>query len=325
MTIRVNSHALLPDGGELTDLFGPLERQASREARGVLGASFIQWVAGRRSELTDWVDDLESESPYIEAWNRLCAELEHDSGVRGRIARVAMVCTSGWIALLTLAAAGRRSDPRTSRRNLGLGHRRPDRADPRTDPPAWTVPRHMLDLLRSALLTGTCHLSNQMGGVPEEIRSATTKDGGVPYGWSPRTSVTGGMAEAGFHRDEVIWQARGDRVGILTDHEVWLMPRTVLGVVSTIANRAGETFPHTSVSLGSAMAARGWITANGSGDRSANRRIAAVQQRVWVMPRQILDGIDDDPDSAHRPIGRPDIPTPPWQSAESRATNRRAR
>ena len=135
----------------------------------------------------------------------------------------------------------------------------------------------------------------------------------------------GGIAEAGFHRDEVIWQARGDRVGILTDHEVWLMPRTVLGVVSTIANRAGETFPHTSVSLGSAMAARGWITANGSGDRSANRRIAAVQQRVWVMPRPILDGVDDDPDSTHRPIGRPDIPTPPWQSADSRATDRRAR
>ena len=92
----------------------------------------------------------------------------------------------------------------------------------------------MLDPLRSALLTGTCHLSNQFGGVPEEIRSATTKDGGVPYGWSPRTSVTGGMAEAGFHRDEVIWQARGDRVGILSDHEVWPMPRTVLGVATPL-------------------------------------------------------------------------------------------
>ena len=88
------------------------------------------------------------------------------------------------------------------------------------------------------------------------------------------------------------------------------MPRTVLGVVSTTANRAGETFPHTSVSLGSAMAARGWITANGSGDRSANRRIAAVQQRVWVMPRHILDGVDDDPDSTHRPMRSTRHPDP---------------
>ena len=317
LTIRVNSHALLPDGGELTDLFGPLERQASREARGLLGASFIQWVAARRSELTDWVDDLESESPYIEAWNRLCGELEHDSGVRGRIARVAMVCTSGWIALLTWllqtnVLTREQADGIWDWVIVGLIEQIREQ-----DPSSVDGPRHMLDLLRSALLTGTCHLSNQIGGVPEEIRSATTKDGGVPYGWSPRTSVGGGIAEAGFHRDEVIWQARGDRVGILTDHEVWLMPRTVLGVVSTTANRAGETFPHTSVSLGSAMAARGWITANGSGDRSANRRIAAVQQRVWVMPRHILDGVDDDPDSTHRPIGRPDIPIPPWQSADS--------
>ena len=37
----------------------------------------------------------------IEAWNGLCAELEHDSGVRGRIVKVVVVCTNGWIALVT--------------------------------------------------------------------------------------------------------------------------------------------------------------------------------------------------------------------------------
>ena len=163
MTIRVNSHALLPDGGELTDLFGPLERQASREARGLLGASFIQWVAARRSELTDWVDDLESESPYIEAWNRLCAELEHDSGVRGRIARVAMVCTSGWIALLTWLLQTKvltraQADGIWDWVIVGLIEQIREQ-----DPSSVDGPRHMLDLLRSALLTGTCHLSNQIG------------------------------------------------------------------------------------------------------------------------------------------------------------------
>ena len=105
------------------------------------------------------------------------------------------------------------------------------------DPSSTDGPLHMLDLLRSALLSGVCHLSDQRGGVPEEVRHATSMDSGVPYGWTPRTSVTGPLAEGTFGRDEVIWQARGDRVGIITDDEVWLMPRAVLGVVSSVAEQ----------------------------------------------------------------------------------------
>jgi len=310
LTIRVGSSSLLPEGGELFDLFGPLEGKVSREARGLLGSSFIQWVAAHRERLVDWIDELEQESPYIQQWNRICSGLEHEPGVRGRLARTAMVCTSGWLALLTwLLETNVLTEPEATQiwdwALIGLIDQVREQ-----DPSSVDGPRHMLDLLRSALLSGNCHLSNQQGGVPEDVDAATSQDGGVPYGWTPRQSVTGPIAASSFTRDEIIWQARGDRVGILTDAEVWLIPRTVLGVVSGIANRAGETFPHTSVSLGAAMAGRGWISANGAGDRSANRRIAAVQQRVWVMPRHVLDGLDEDPQNSG-PTGL-DVPPPPW-------------
>lgn len=311
LTIRVGSDSLVSDG-DLNTLMSSLERESARSARGLLGASFIQWVAGLRESLTEWLDQLEEESPYIEDWNRVCRRLDHEPGVRGRLARTAMVCTTGWAALLTWL--------------LEIGVMTQDQANTiwaiamdglieqvcQQDPSAVDGPRHLLDLLRSALLSGACHLSDQYGSVPGEIREATSMDVGVPYGWTPRQSLTGPIAETSFRRDEVIWQARGERVGILTDTEVWLMPRPVLGVVNSVAGKAGETFPHSSVSIGSAMAGRGWIQANGAGDRSANRRVATVQQRVWVMPRKILDGVEDD--RPENPTDLPPLPMAPWET-----------
>ena len=315
LTIRVGTRTITDDP---ETLFGALEKRACRQARGLIGASFIQWLAGRRTELTEWIDLLEEEGPYVEAWSKVCASLDQEPGIRGRLSRVAIVCTTGWVALLSWL---RQSGTLTE-----------DEADffwewaiggivaqiHEQDPSSTDGPLHMLDLLRSALLSGVCHLSDQRGGVPEEVRHATSMDSGVPYGWAPRTSVTGPLAEGTFGRDEVIWQARGDRVGIITDDEVWLMPRAVLGVVSSVAGKAGETFPHTSVSLGAAMAGRGWISANGSGDRSANRRISSVQQRVWVMLRAVLDGDDDDTNDDKDPSGGPVTPFPvPWRLPDS--------
>lgn len=313
LTIRVESASLSNGEEELPDLMGRLERRVSRDARGTLGASFIQWVAGKRESLTRWIHDLEEESPYIDGWNRICARLEHDAGVRGRLVRTSMVCTSGWVALLTwLRSVGVLADDEAKLiwdwAMAGLMEQLREQ-----DPSSVDGPRHMLDLVRSALLSGSCHLSSQQGGVPDDVHSARHPDGGVPYGWSPRTSVSGPAAMAGFTRDDVIWQARGDRIGILTESEVWLIPRMAMGAAKSIAMKADETFPHTSVSLGAAMAGRGWILANGAGDRSSNRRIASVQQRVWVMPRQILDGRDDDDPSTTPDQGTdPTVPLPPW-------------
>lgn len=320
LTVRVESSMLsltAEDGKveEVSDVMGRLERKASRYARGLLGSSFIQWVAGQRQTLTSWIEGLEEESPYIDAWNAICSRMEHESGVRGRLVRTSMVCTSGWIALLTWLRSAEAITDEEAELIWNWAMDGLHQQLQQQDPSSVDGPRHMLDLLRAALLSGSCHLSSQQGGVPDDVKSATHPDGGVVYGWSPRTSITGPSATDGFINDQVIWQARGDRVGILTDTEVWLVPRMVLGVATNLATRAGESFPHTSVSLGAAMSGRGWIQANGAGDRSMNRRIASMQQRVWVMPRHILDGVDDE----GRPSGDdptpPTLPPPPWQTS----------
>lgn len=311
LTIRVGADALVGPTGDIFALMSGLERRDNRWARGTLGASFIQWVAGRREQLLGWLDEIEEESPYIDYWVQVAATLDHESGVRGRLVRTAMSCTSGWVMLLTWLLDAKvltRDDADTI---WALAIEGLTEQLCMQDPSSVDGPRHLLDLLRSSLLAGNCHLSSQAGSVPEEIQTGDSSDCGVPYGWAPRQAVTGPLLTGGqFRPEEIIWQARGDRVGILTDTEVWLMPRPVLGVINQMAAKAGETFPHSSVSIGSAMASRGWIAANGAGDRSANRRVARVQQRVWVMPRHILDGTEDDPNAAPRTL--PPLPPSPW-------------
>lgn len=315
LTIRFDSETLLScarEGEDMVRMMTRLESRAARNARGVLGSSFIQWIAGRRQELTRWVQDLEEESEYLQYWAQVAAATRHEDGVRGRFIRTAMVCTSGWIALLTwLRSVGVLSDEQAT----GIWTWAIDGLTQllqEQDASTIDGPRHMLDLLRSSLLSGGCHLSSQTGHIPEDVRDATNGSDGLVYGWSPRSGLGAGQPPPGsFGRGEVIWQARGDRVGIVTPSEVWLIPRLVLGTVAAVATRAGEQFPHTSVTLGAAMAARGWIRPNGAGDRSANRRIAGVQQRVWVMPRDVFDGDDSLHEGDGGPLPPP-VPAPPW-------------
>lgn len=320
LTIRFDSETLLSharDGEDMGDLMTRLESRTARYARGTLGSSFIQWVAGRRAELTSWLQDLEEESTYLQYWAKVAASCAHDEGVKGRFIRTAMVCTSGWITLLTwLRSVGALSDEDAETIWIwaidGLTQLLGEQ-----DASTIDGPRHMMDLLRSALLSGGCHLSSQSGHLPDDVRDADNASDGLVYGWSPRSGLAAAnLPVAPFGRGEVIWQARGDRVGIVTDTEVWLIPRMVLGAVAAVAARAGEQFPHTSVTLGAAMAARGWIVPNGAGDRSANRRIAGVQQRVWVMPRDVFDGQDTDGEDGDGGPMTPKTPPPPWALTE---------
>lgn len=306
ITIRVEGSSLAADPGEL---FTAIDGRVSRYARGTIGASYLQWVAGRHRQFIDAMLTEEAEGSAVRAWRQWAKVLDQEPGVRSRLARTASMCSTGWSALLSFlldqdAITEQRATAIWQWAMAGIAQQLTQQ-----DAAAVDGPKQLLDVISTALTTGQCHLSNRRGTEPDENGAW---DPSV-YGWSPRAGIgpTAGLAELG---QPVIWQSRGDRIGILTDDEVWLMPSATLAAARRLVLASGEQFPHSPVSLGSAMEGRGWLTAaDNSGSRAAVRKIGSKAVRVWVLKRHLIDG--DDPD--HTPPPKPPtgpLPPPPWAS-----------
>lgn len=306
ITIRVDGTSLASNPHEL---FVSLDDEVSRHARGTIGASYLQWVAGRHREFLDSMLNDDVERSTSRSWRLWARGLDQEPGVRGRLARTASMCSTGWRALLTFlldqdAITKQRADEIWQWAMAGIAQQLTQQ-----DAIAVDGPKQLLDVISTALTTGQCYLSNRRGTEPDDN---DIWDPSV-YGWSPRAGIgpNAGVAERG---QPIIWQSRGDRIGILTDDEVWLMPSATLAAARRLVLAAGETFPHSPVSLGSAMEGRGWLTAaDNSGSRAAVRKIGSKAVRVWVLPRHLIDGDDPDQTPPPKPPTGP-LPPPPWAS-----------
>lgn len=320
LTIPVTHGDLAPTKMALKPLFEALESKQSRAARALIGSSFLQWVAHRRTELTTWLEELETESYLTTAWDRQILALNLDGEAGGRMVELAMQCTAGWAALLTYlretgALTPARADQLWSWAMTGLADQIVNQDQGQTDGPG-----QLLDLLRDALSAGVCHLSNKGGREPV----SENPDAPVAYGWTPRLGVGGPIAAPGTNKLDVLWYPRGDRVGFLTDTHVYLNPASTLAAANTAATRAGEEFSESALTLGAAMAGRGWLPATCSrgGKRTTTERLAGRMGRFWILPRPILDDYgqtdpDDQPPTPQGPLPRPpwsDTPATPAQS-----------
>lgn len=262
--------------------FASLERRAARDARGLLGASLIRYIAEHREQLRAEqqaaVDNSDDPNGRFFYWQRRVAQLPHDEGLRGRLVEIAMAADHGITLMLRMLV----SHDAMSRTAANIFY-------------AWAVDgifeavalqdstsgdpaEQLLGYLREALASGSGHLTLDDGGIPSDPSS---------MGWVSRGS--GEYAQ---------WTPSGPRLGIVKEingeSRVFLIPSVVIGVANSVAQRADETFAETSVSISSAMAAHGWIKADGSGKRGVGRRIGGQLMRVWDIPLAILQGYDGD-------------------------------
>jgi hypothetical protein len=81
------------------ELITDLESPARVEARGLLGASFLMWVAQRRDELMRWREELREQ--FLVAWRKSLAALPYGSDVLARVAEAARDYSVGELFLLT--------------------------------------------------------------------------------------------------------------------------------------------------------------------------------------------------------------------------------
>lgn len=295
--------------GEISvDQIAALETKERCDARGLLGASFLMWAAGRHAEITAWLEKLSS--LYLAAWN---ATLRDVPGDRSRLAEAARDYSLGELLYLTFlhdrgAITGEEADELWQWSVNGIRDAAGASHTDTTDPAA-----NLLSYVRDALWTGRAHLTDRKGGVPELAGDA---DAPARYGWAPQQRMTlpGEMSTT--------WHASGTKIGAVVGERVYLIPGETEYVGRSQAQRAERPWTETTVSLSAAMDAHGWLATHtdprtGREHRSVGRSLYGGITRVWDLPRHLIDGgVDDDPDGSGtggpRPVDPRLVRRPGW-------------
>lgn len=273
------------DPGAIADgskTFAELEKSSSRRARGLLGASLIQWIAQHREALImekeALTDDPNAEGGMFRHWQQRTADLPHDEGLKGRLVEAAMAADHGIKLMLRMmvtngAMTRVEADEFYQWAEAGIFE-----AISMQDAASGDPAEQMLGYLRDGLTSGAGHITTENGTAPEnaDVR-----------GWNVRGSG-----------EYATWTPNGPRVGIIKGEgdaaRLYLIPAVVIGLVNQVATRADETFSETSVSISSALTSRGWLEADKSGKRQPGRRVNGQLMRVWDIPLSVLDGNDGD-------------------------------
>lgn len=294
--------SVVPD---TVETFSYLEQPHLRGARGLLGASMIQWIAQNydllSSERPDDEFDEHTEPTLIDRandyWLRRVDSLPHAEGVKGRMVEIAVAADHG-ASLMVRMMVARKALARTEANEflrwlrdgiyeaLSLQESQSDAA------------AQLMRYLREALISNAAHFSRPDGSLPDDAQT---------MGWICRGQAPNDQ-----------WVPSGPRIGVVDNDRIYLFPSTVLGIANTVAARSGETFTETSVSISSALLSRGWVTSDSSGKRAVPRRINGQVMRVWDIPLEAL--LDDDTDNQDPPTppDEPDFPpdTPRAPSSE---------
>lgn len=280
--------------------FAHLEQPHLRGARGLLGASLIQWMAQNYEQLAaerPSEDFTEHKEPTLidranEYWLRRVTNLPHPEGVKGRMVEAAVAADHGASLMMRMMVdreALTRSEANEFLRWARDGiYEALSLQEVQSDAGAQLV-----RYLREALISNAAHLTLPDGSEPEDAET---------MGWTHR-----GQAP----HDQ--WFPSGPRIGVVDVDRIYLFPSTVLGVANTIASRSGETFTETTVSVSSALLSRGWVKPDSAGKRSTARRINGQVLRVWDIPLSaLLDDEDETPPGGPAPLDfPPDVPETP--------------
>lgn len=289
------------DPGSITggaDLMAALERTDRREARGLLGASLIQWIAQHRDQLVaeNATDEAAGSLRALSAhWRKRVTGLPHDRGVLDRLAGAAASADHGIKLMLRMmvnsgAMSPARADAFNQWATDGIYE-----AIAMQDAESGDPAEQMLEYLREAVSSGMGHFTTPQGDHPEDAESR---------GWSLRG-----------RGDFATWNANGTRLGIIkgdgADARLLLLPSVVLGAVNNVAQRADETFSETSVSVGSSLQAHGWLHSDSSGRHARPVRLGKGVIRAWDIPLAVFDGDadtgSDDPKNEPEPVTPPSL------------------
>lgn len=277
-----------------SETFAELERSASRNARALLGATLIQWIAQHRDALQDEMLDEDETHPNSLAalnwrWRDRLKTLPHDPGLRDRLTEAAVAADHGIILMLRMLTSAGVLDRDEATEFHTWAEAGIREAVGLQDATSGDPAEQLLGYIREALSSGAAHLTTDSGDVPENPNA---------FGWATR-----GVGE------NAIWASTGPRLGVIRGDRVFLIPSTTIGIANQVSQRADETFSETAVSISSALVAHGWLTVDGSGKRAVGRRINGSLVRVWDIPLTVITG--DDPAGGDQPgTTTPDQPAP---------------
>lgn len=282
--------------------FAAHERIANREARGLLGASLISWLAehyddvqAREEHLLEHPDE-DERTLY---WTRQIDDLPLDTGVGGRMAEGAIAADHGISLMLSmLAHRGAITDAEATSfyawARAGILEAISLQSTESSDPA-----HQLVRYLREALRSGSAYISTADGSQPDHP---------FALGWTRRSN-------GGF--DQIV-PASTNRIGIIRqtggEHRIYLFPSSAIAAAKTAARNAQEIFAETAVSIGGAMKSHGWITPDKYGKTAAIRRIDGSIARVWDIPLDVILGAGpEDSDT-------PNTPTPDASPTDDGAT-----
>ncbi len=253
--------------------FPLLETAQARNARGLLGASLIRWIAENHTQLEGEFATTQADKLNI-LWNEKVDNLPHEDGVKGRLVESAVAADHGTrLMLKMLIDTGAITQSEANEFWLWSSNGIFE-ALALQDSTSSDDAESMLSYLREALISGNGHLTTETGSAPQTPSV---------LGWTIRG-----------HVHEQNWAPTGPRLGVIKEDRLYLFPKVALGVAAHIAARADETFSATSVSIASSMTSKGWINPDAAGKRSVARLIDGSKIRVWDLPLTVLT--DENPD-----------------------------
>lgn len=282
-----------------SEIFAELERAELRAARGLLGSSLIRWIAqdrtGLLAEYAAEAENAKSAAAALVRWRERLSKLPHDIGLKDRLTEAAIAAEHGINIMLRMLREFRAITLEEARDFHKWAEAGIYEAIALQDSAAGDPAEQLLGYVREALSSGVAHLTTDDGSLPANPSA---------HGWAMKGSG-----------EYASYQASGQRIGIIKgegiEARVYLIPSVTIGAANQVAQRADETFAETSVSISSALAARGWLEVDKSGKRAVGRRIDGALIRVWDIPLLVLDGKDDDeaPSGDHRPPAPPSNPS----------------
>jgi len=146
-----------------------------------------------------------------------------------------------------------------------------------------------IEMLRSGLATGRVFVAD--GDEREATKAPPTRQPAL--GW--RGSKHRHEEIDGSTREEIRWEARGERIGYAVNGELWLDPEATYTAVAKIAREQGAGALRTKIRLGKALVERGYIEPGVDRISYRHGRDWLTPSRVWRIPqmRVLGDGADE--------------------------------
>lgn len=275
-----------------------LEMGARVDARGIIGASYLQWVAERRDDLLAWREQLRE--IYLTAWRSSLGHLPYPSDVLSRVSEACRDYTVGEIMFLTFL---RDRDALSEEEVAEQWHWSINgilEAATAMDAETSDVGTNLVWTIKDLLATGRAHLTDRHGSAPVvdgDLNAAQR------YGYTAQQRPGGsGTAEVA-----PLWRENGARIGAVVGDRVFLNPAEVEYQARQHRQRAERPWTETTSSLATALDAHGWLATRTNPDtgrlnRQVGRNVYGRTQRVWDIPRWLLDGFDDDGGTGGGPV-----------------------